>query len=102
MRTKHRTSYPRPQELAENAETDDRKEDCSRGTIWTDQEIAWLTQNYPHLPGRMCAASLRRSENAVRVMICRLKQGREPQRLRKTKLIAGNVSRLAMDGARHE
>lgn len=92
-RIKHRMSYPRPQELAEKAETAERKEDCSRGTIWTDDEIRWLAENYHRFPGKFCAKHLRRSYQAVRLMMHRIKFGRgKAQDVQKIAL-RGNVSR---------
>ena len=96
MRNTHRTSYPRPQELAEDAQTQERKEDCSRGTIWTDEEVDWLAKNYRRFPGKFCAEYLRRSYNAVRIMVCRMKHGRvKPKTHEKIKYF-GNVSRMSL------
>lgn len=92
QRNSHRTSYPRPQELAEQAKTDERKEDCSRGTIWTDDEVAWLAENYHRFPGKFCAEYLRRSPMSIRGMAFRIRHGRKKQDVGANEN-SGNVSR---------
>ena len=59
-------SYPAPQLLAKHSPTHGRREDCDRGTLWTDAEVAWLIKNYALLSIDVCASRLRRSANAVR------------------------------------
>lgn len=81
--------------MAEDADTTERKEDCSRGTIWTDDEIDWLRKNYHRFPGRFCAEYLRRSYTAVRIMICRIKRSRNIQVAERQRDF-GNVSRLTI------
>lgn len=92
-RIKHRVSYPRPQELAEEAQTEERKEDCSRGTIWTDEEVHYLALHYGRFPVKFIAKHLRRSPMSVRIMAFRIRHGRKKQHADEIRK-SGNVSRL--------
>jgi hypothetical protein len=82
-------TYPSPAEYAIAADTDERKEDHKRGTIWPEHEKAWLWLHYGRFPMKFIADTLRRTPLACRVQICRMKRQRTD---RKPDL--GNVSRL--------
>ena len=67
-----------------------RVEDCARGTAWSDKEIHFLRQHHRKFKNKIIGEYLRRSETAVKVMVCRLRK--EDQRIAAAKE-AGNVPR---------
>lgn len=70
-----RLSYKRPSRLALHTTTNTRHDDTDRGTLWTQQEIDWLVENYGQSGSEECGRILRRSAQSVRVKIHRIRHG---------------------------
>lgn len=82
-----RLAYPPMTDIAKP-----RVEDSARGTAWSEEEIHFLRQHHRKFRNRVIGEYLRRSETAVKVMVCRIRKKDAEESLR-------NVSRLTMEAA---